>query len=299
MHAQSGPTGGPRATDDHEPDAEPLVIGGLGGSGTRVVADALLDGGVDLGRLLNGAQDNLVFTAMFKRPRWRARVGDEVIGRHLATFTRYSRGRRLTAGDVTRLLGCVVDHDPTVGRRESAGRVRRALRRPPRAGRAPAPAWGWKEPNSHLYLPQLIEHFPGLRFVYVARHGLDMAFNTNTTQLRLFGAQFGVPYPSGGPDEVAAAQLGYWIHMTRRALDLGARLGDRFLFVRFDDVCRDPERELRRVADFAGVEPAPDVFATRVAAVTVPSSMGRWRDRPVPFLTDEQRDAVRGFGFAV
>ena len=290
-------TGSRRGGD--EGATRPLVIGGLGGSGTRVYAVALRDAGVDLGRHFNAAFDNLVFTLLFKRPRWFASASDAAIGGHLATFTRYSRDRAFTPGDLARLARSVVDHDPTVSRRESAERARQAFVRRPRHERRAAPAWGWKEPNSHLFLPQLIAHYPGLRFVYVARHGLDMAYSDNKNQLRNFGDQFGFPFPAeGGADAEAATQLGYWIHMTDRALTLGEGLGDRFLFLRFDDLCADPETELRRLLDFAGLLPGTDL--TEIAAnVRTPPSSGRWREHRERPFTDEQVEAVRRFGFKV
>jgi len=48
----------------------PIVVGGVGGSGTRVVAEILSKFGFYLGNDLNGASDNLLYTLLFKRPRW-------------------------------------------------------------------------------------------------------------------------------------------------------------------------------------------------------------------------------------
>lgn len=295
-------TGSRRGGDEgatRQQDRAPLVIGGLGGSGTRVYAVALRDAGVDLGRHFNAAFDNLVFTLLFKRPRWFASASDRAVGRHLDTFTRYSRDRAFTPGDLARLARSIVDHDPTVGRRESAERARHAFARRPRPERRRAPAWGWKEPNSHLFLPQLIAHYPGLRFVYVARHGLDMAYSDNKNQLRNFGDQFGFPFPTqGGADAEAVAQLGYWIHMTERAFTLGEELGDRFLYLRFEDLCADPEGELRRLLNFAGLAPGADL-AEIAAKVQTPASAGRWRDHADRPFTEAQVEAVRRFGFEV
>lgn len=277
----------------------PIVIGGLGGSGTRVPAEALIRAGVDMGRFLV-ANDNLVFTALFKRPGWYARSDDAAIHRALDTFVRYSFDQSFGPGDLLRLARSVIDPDPTVPRRETLARVRAAFERRARAEREVDRRWGWKEPNSHIYLPQLIDHFPGLRFVYMARHGLDMAYSENKNQLGTFGSHFGFPIPTGADDKaLAMAQLGYWIAMTRRAVELGTeRLGDRFLFLRYDDLCRDPEGELARLLLFAGVEPADDL-SVLAADVTTPSSLGRWRthaDRP---FTADQIEAVRSFGFDV
>ena len=48
----------------------PVVIGGIGGSGTRVIAEIVALFGFYLGRDLNDASDNLTFTLLFKRPQW-------------------------------------------------------------------------------------------------------------------------------------------------------------------------------------------------------------------------------------
>lgn len=48
----------------------PVVIGGVGGSGTRVVAELLENLGFYIGSDLNTASDNLTYTLLFKRPKW-------------------------------------------------------------------------------------------------------------------------------------------------------------------------------------------------------------------------------------
>ena len=48
----------------------PVIIGGVGGSGTRVVAEIINLLGFYIGDDLNPAKDNLWFLLLFKRPRW-------------------------------------------------------------------------------------------------------------------------------------------------------------------------------------------------------------------------------------
>ena len=45
----------------------PVVIGGVGGSGTRLIAECLKEAGYLMGADMNGANDNLWFTLLFKR----------------------------------------------------------------------------------------------------------------------------------------------------------------------------------------------------------------------------------------
>ena len=45
-----------------------IAIGALGGSGTRAIAQVLMDAGIYLGDSLNNANDNKLFTRLFKNP---------------------------------------------------------------------------------------------------------------------------------------------------------------------------------------------------------------------------------------
>ena len=54
--------------------AAPVVIGGVGGSGTRLFARIFVQAGLFLGSDLNLENDNLWFTLLFRRPRWYRRV---------------------------------------------------------------------------------------------------------------------------------------------------------------------------------------------------------------------------------
>ena len=48
-------------------DHSPVAIGGVGGSGTRLIAQLLMELGVYMGSDRNDANDNLWFTLLFKR----------------------------------------------------------------------------------------------------------------------------------------------------------------------------------------------------------------------------------------
>jgi hypothetical protein len=277
----------------------PIVIGALGGSGTRVLAEALMESGAYLGSEFNRARDNLTFTALFKRPRWYSRAGDARIHRQLDMFVRYMRGGRYSAGDYARLVGSIIDHEPTLGLAQSAGRVSRAVTHRPGTETTRAAVWGWKEPNSHVFLPQLIDHFSGLRYVHVVRHGLDMAYTRNKTQLEIWGERFGVSMPEGDEAAEVSAQLDFWIATTRRAIDLGNRLGERFVLMRYEALCREPQRELRRLLDVAGLHVDAGTLAHLASHVEAPDSIGRWRTHGTERFSAEQLAAVESLGFDV
>jgi len=155
--------------------------------------------------------------------------------------------------------------------------------------------WGWKEPRSVYLLPFLAAELPGLRFLHVVRDGRDMAFSENQVQLRKHGdAVLGA---SDEPEELRSITL--WREVNTRAADFGEReLGDRYLRLRFEDLCAEPAACVAEVLAFFGLEGD----AARIAAdeVRAPESIGRWREadpETVRALEERAGDALRRFGY--
>lgn len=127
----------------------PLIIGGSGGSGTRVVARVVEAAGAYMGTRVNAAHDALDF----------------------AEFD-WIWGLRLLRGGASSQI-------------EEA--FERALQRH-LAGRPDGvEAWGWKHPHSYLLIPHLARRFPEMRFVHVVRDGRDVALSPNQQQLGRYG----------------------------------------------------------------------------------------------------------------
>ena len=288
----------------------PLVIGGLGGSGTRLVAEIAQELGFFLGDDLNVARDNLWFTLLFKRPRWYANVmtrDPREIGIGFRVLERAMTARGEADGAGWRFLGRAV-RDAVLGRHgqtrahtpgwplAQSARLARALGFPtPREG-----PWGWKEPNSHVFLSPLAGHWPGLRFIYVNRHGLDMAFSRNQTQLHLWGPMYGV-HPSAGPDVPQPREmLEYWIRAVERVSADGPRLlGERFLLLNYDTLATRPEANLPGLIEFLGLD-SRGLPLDRIRALAVQSeSIGRYRQHDLSIFDPQRIEAVRSMGFSV
>lgn len=128
---------------------DPIVIGGTGGSGTRVVTRILSRAGWFMGSNLNNSDDTL----------------------DIARFD-WQWGPALVRAGATE----AARHDFEVA-------LEAHLAERPHAGTP----WGWKHPHSYLLLPFLAERFAGLRFVHVVRDGRDVALGPNHNQARLYG----------------------------------------------------------------------------------------------------------------
>ena len=155
--------------------------------------------------------------------------------------------------------------------------------------------WGWKEPRSVYLLPFLAAELPGLRFLHVVRDGRDMAFSENQVQLRKHGdAVLGA---SEEPEALRSIAL--WREINVRAADFGEReLGDRYLRIRFEDLCAEPAARVAEVLCFFGL----DGDAERIAAdeLQVPPTLGRWREADPELrvaLSEHAADALERFGY--
>lgn len=260
---------------DHVP--APVVIGGLGGSGTRLVAELAMAMGVRMGSDLNESSDDLGFTLVFKHHdalRWSAAEFDAALDTLVASATGC---RRLDSRD--RDLARALAQRPRDQHSAHWLQQRAAalLRGAGQAGEGEGkPLWGWKEPNSHVVLHRLLRRFPGLKYVHVVRHGLDMAHSGNQNQLRLWGECF---LEAGFPLSPRNA-LRFWVETHRRVQALFGGSSDRLLLLLdYDDLCRDPQRGIARLAAFLGIHMTPARAAELAAAWVKPpaAGIGRWR----------------------
>lgn len=275
----------------------PVAIGGVGGSGTRVVARTLAELGFYLGDDLNKADDTLTYTFLFVRPDLPGQAASEFEARQALFFRAMTGGGAVTAAGrdlIVRLAAQLVPHGPMADSewlRERANRLIAAVERP-NAANGP---WGWKEPNTHIFLNRFVELVPQMRYIHVVRNGLDMAFSRNQHQSKLWGrVLFGL---DGGIDP--RASLKYWCHAHRRVLRIGETMGQNFLFLSFDELCRNPAPLLTRLCDFLGIH-ADEAATDRLSRhVLPPASVGRFKKHDLSVFDENDIAYVASLGFDV
>lgn len=281
----------------------PVAIGASPGSGTRLVASLIRDLGIFLGPYLNRMLDNLWFTYLFRTRIWleknspadrrdvsrlldgfkQAMVDGNVskseifplltrLGKdHLAQgieFSRFVKAGKWTAKSVyTFLTSQGINHSDYVG-------------------------WGWKEPHTLFYLQSIAEKFDNLKYIHVIRNGLDMAFKPNTEQLNLLGSLFDVELPSQSK-EIPRALLKFWFRTNRFAIEEAQRwIKDRFLILKFEDLCFSPAKEIQRILDFLGLEISLNKFDQLVSVPKIPESIGRYKKHDLSIFSKEELHLV-------
>jgi hypothetical protein len=223
---------------------DPIGVGAVGGSGTRLLVEVLNLSGVAMATPRNRAGDALEW------PPFRKLLGDETLAHQprdllmhniLHTFERVLRWRR-------HMLGL-------------EGRV------------------GWKVPETFHWLEEMGPFFPGMQYVHLMRHGLDMAYSYNQNQARNWADRLGIRLEPGSDGRVRpASMLDYWLAANERALESAARcMPGRFLVIRFEQLCRDPETVLRELMAFLHLDTSAAHVARLAALVQQPGSVGRYR----------------------
>lgn len=285
----------------------PVIIGGVGGSGTRVVAEIINLLGFYIGDDLNPAKDNLWFLLLFKRPRWfrRARHDKHEIFTGLRLLSK-AMLHKIRPGwpEVKFLIRAVLDISIFGHNYKGDGRglwpfVRawnmvaghpKMILNPNR--------WGWKEPNSHIYLDYLADFFSNMKYIHTIRHGLDMAFSDNQQQLYNWGPIFGLELPQTKSDEPAAS-LKFWIKSNRRVIESGQKLGDQnFLVVNFDRLCLSPESEIQKIVSFLNIEPNPEKLEALIRIPQKPKSLGRYRAHNISQFDPADLNELERLGFS-
>ncbi len=284
---------------------KPVVIGGMGGSGTRVVAQILIELGYYMGGKLNHANDNLWFTLLFKRPKWyKSKVIRNVqnITLGLQLFSELMTNQiRWNASKILFVSRVIIDIFLGKHTIVPCGKAINILKSILSAQNSlTSVCWGWKEPNSHIFLPYLIDFFPNISYIHVIRHGMDMAFSRNQQQVRNWGWLYGIDFLSDGYN-MPRASLDYWIRSTERVINLGSSLlGDRFMIVKLEELCKMPESEIRRLLQFLQIYQLDgDKQSTLAGLPQMPKSVGRYKAKGLQYFSDSQIEGVRKFGYQV
>ena len=230
----------------------PIVVGGLGGSGTRVVAKILNDAGVYQGDYVNESLDNLWFTFLFRRPA-SVRSFDTQLDSYIDVFQKRMNGQYLWSGFEKKLLRqCAIEFAiRNYVRNDRFGFPWRVLKSfskqyPENINKQ----WGWKEPNSHIFLPLLSKHYANLRYIHVMRHPLDMVFSANKLQQQNWKHLFAI---DDADKQIESLQ--YYQAAQQRVMNISQQLGDKkFLVVKFEYLCHQPVETINRIIDFCSLE---------------------------------------------
>jgi Sulfotransferase family len=233
----------------------PVAIGGLGGSGTRAVADVLRSIGYYIGDDLNISNDNLWFTIIFKKLSIMS--APELSFAQLVDqfFERMESG---PSGSLSSLEMLMKDELRDSESDWLAERYSSFVSQ--KSTRDHDQPWGWKEPNTHIFIERLLNLKPDLVYMHVSRNPFYMAYSQNQNQLRMWGSTI-----MGCPIEITPRfAMKFWCAMHRRIHSVATAFPDRVTFIDYDDMCESPEKTVISMAKYLGIRSLP-IAASEIA----------------------------------
>lgn len=269
----------------------PVVIGGVGGSGTRLVAQCLEELDYFIGHDLNEAKDNLWFTLLFKYIEIMKSSDDEFSSLLSIFYQTMLDAKPLSDKQRSTIMKLVRDDrnqriDFLAKRANSLFLEHQKLPTNKR--------WGWKEPNTHIVLDRLLHFIPDMKYIHVVRNGMDMAHSNNQYQQLLWGRHF-----VGADFEVTPYfSLKYWSVVHQRLIHIAKPLGENFLLLNFDEFCNNPDTEIPKLIKFLGFTADNDTQQHLASLIKIPSSIGRYKDFGTEIFDQNDVAYVRKLGFS-
>ncbi|MFY0591954.1 sulfotransferase [Roseivirga sp.] len=227
-----------------------IAIGGLGGSGTRVIAELFIKSGIYFGDWTRETNDNIAFSALFRGTAVKTDEQASLIQKKIALFIKYMERDHLSFSEALSYLNLSKEaaffRSANISKKHIFGKV---LSKPKQR-----PLWGWKEPNTHLYLESLFSMISGLKYIHVLRHGLDMAFSKNKSQLNNFGSYYDLSVTGNETsDQLTYLQLEYWIRSTEAFFESQNQQKKETYLLNYNELCAESSNNIKRLMKFCDV----------------------------------------------
>lgn len=207
----------------------PIIATGRGGSGTRLLSDAIQASGVFLGNRLNVSGDSV---------EWVDTIYDIVIKKEL--------------GLTPSLCWSSLLQDNAIGILGQSQYQTDQL-------------WGFKLPEAMLVLPELFEAFPDARLLHLVRHPVAISLRrthmTSRTSNPVGRVVLNAAYRAVGRDITLIESDGEyrnnalsWLYQVKRVAQFCRETlrSDQYLSIRFEDFCADPVLSNSRIVSFLG-----------------------------------------------
>ena len=258
----------PTLTSRIEPKQPPIIIGAMGGSGTRLLVQILRAAGVWMGKLVDPISEDSLPMRYFLKRRF-----NEIV-----QFI--DKERPPTAVINKWFDNAVQQHLWGIPDQNTA--------------------WGWKNPRNMWLLPFFTRFYPNLRIIHMIRDGRDMATSNNTFLLKKHGEiLLGKNYSRSR----TLSQLRLWTMGNLRAWEFGNKiLGKNYMLVKYEDLYLSPNQIIRKIFKFFALDTSEILVSKCASMVSSSVSIGRWKkthDQHLISLESSTKRAMETFGYEI
>lgn len=254
-----------RFRDAFRRHAPPVVVFNKSHSGSRMLARLLDGAGIAMGAHLNESWDSLDVLELV----------EYLVNRYYPDYSPLWRPDRPADRELASLIERVFERHLD--------------------GIAAGRPWGWKLCETAYVLPVLDHCFPGARYVHLIRDGRDVAFCDhkgpdspfwrkvyfNTERIRTHaGLRLSA---SAYRRRSHLYNALHWSNAVATGRAYGAMLRERYLEIRYEDLCADPRLAATPLLEALGVAD-PAAAIDRVAPTVFGSSVGKFRRFPAALV---------------
>lgn len=151
--------------------------------------------------------------------------------------------------------------------------------------------WGWKLCETAYILPFLDFLFPDARFIHIIRDGRDVAFSDHTAPNSVFWRK--IYFNTGSITTWFGLKMNardyrkrshvyntiHWANSVMVGRSYGMMLREKYMEVRYEDLCLNFGGTAERVQDFIGVEERSEVIK-KISQDVYTTSVGKHRHQP-------------------
>ncbi len=274
----------------------PAIIGGVGGSGTRLIAQIFKVIGYNMGNDFNKACDNLSFTLLFRRTEVLSLNSSEF--QHLINILKTSivGDKKLTTNQLNTINKLSNTPRPYTTTEWLKDRGNALINTPiNQINNDQKIKWGWKEPNSHLVLKQLHKSLPEMKYIHVIRNGIDMAYSENQNQLKLWGKYFFNDNVAITPEN----SLKYWCIVHQNLLEYSKNMNGSFYLLNFDEFCQEPKKGVSKLIQFLKLKLTASQELQVHELIKLPKTIGRYKQNDLSGFDIKDITYVEQLGFDV
>jgi hypothetical protein len=235
-----------------------------------------------------------MFTRLFRNPDWYNQADVADVKKRLEIFRKYMENEALTSNERRQFFKAAKEN-PTF---KSNYRFYLWIFLKDYISTHKRTVWGWKEPNTHIFIDEINTAFPQFRYVHVLRHGLDMAFSHNTQQLSIWGHKYDILlHGAESKYELAVKQLDYWIQSTKDLLKKGEMFGDRIHLLNYTKLYSKPTQEIDKLLEFLDIDVHQSIREELYRIPKEPPSANRFRKHDLSIFRNDQIEFVEQMGF--
>ena len=136
--------------------------------------------------------------------------------------------------------------------------------------------WGDKRPYYIRYIPQLLKLYPDARIIHVIRNGHDCIASLKRM-------------PWWNKNSIHS--MLNWRHSIRMGVKAAGAFKDQFLEVRYEDIVRHPETQLKKICDFINVKYESGMLEFHLnTEINIPGYKKEWHHKTFKPLSDDAID---------